>query len=57
MLTVVSSLVPALTHTSGMVPNPSLTLSSSSSTVSWVAVKLKVLAVSPALNVTLDGVE
>ena len=57
MLTVVSSLVPALTHTSGMVPNPSLTLSSSSSTVSWVAVKLKVLEVSPALNVTLDGVE
>ena len=41
----------------GMLPNPSLTLSSSSSTVSWVALKVKVFSVSPLFKVTLVGTE
>ena len=55
MLTVASPMAPALTRASGIVPNSSSTLSSSSSTVSWVAVKVKLVSVSPALKVTLEG--
>ena len=47
--------VPALTSV-GSVPKPSRTLSSSSSTVSWVALNVNVLLVSVALNVTLAGI-
>ena len=54
MLTVVSLGVPALTS-GGRVPKPSFTLSSSSSSVSWVALKVNVFAVSPLLKVTLAG--
>ena len=54
MLTVVSLGETALTP-GGSVPNPSSTLSSSSSTVSWAAVKVIVCSVSPASNVTLVG--
>ena len=57
MLSVVSVLVPALTRGSGMDPNPSFTLSSSSSSVSSVAVKAMVFSVSPSLKVTLAGTE
>ena len=52
MLTVASSLVPALTPECGMDPNPSFTVSSSSSMESWVVVKVTVLVVSPLLKVT-----
>ena len=55
MLTVVSSGVPALTRASGMEPNPSRTLSPSSSSVSCVALKSKDLDVSPLWKVTPDG--
>ena len=55
MLTVVSSGVPALTRASGMEPNPSCTLSPSSSSVSCVALKVIVFSVSPLRKVTLDG--
>ena len=54
MLTVASFGLPELTPV-GSVPNPSFTLSSSSSTVSWVAEKLRVLKVSPELKVRLAG--
>ena len=54
MLTVVSFGEPALTL-AGSVPNPSLTLSPSSSTASAVAVKSKVFEVSPELKVTVAG--
>ena len=55
MLTVASPMAPALTRASGIVPNSSSTLSSSSSTVSWVALMVKGLDISPALKVTLEG--
>ena len=54
MATVVSFLAPCETL-EGSVPKASFTLSSSSSTVSSVALKVSVLEVSPALKVTLDG--
>ena len=57
MTTIVSSLPPGLTRASGIVPNFSSTLSSSSSTVSWEAVKVMVFSVSPLLKVTLVGTE
>ena len=44
----------ALTRVSGMVPNPSCTLSLSSSMLSWVAVKVKDFSISPSLKVTLE---
>ena len=55
MLTVVSLGEPALTPAGRLVPKASRTLSPSSSTVSWAAVNVKVLDVSPALNVTVAG--
>ena len=55
MVTVVSSGVPALTRASGMEPNPSLTLSPSSSIVSCVAEKVMLFSVSPLWKVTLSG--
>ena len=55
MLTVVSAGVPALTPTGRLAPNPSFTLSPSSSTASAVAVKSKVFEVSPELKVTVAG--
>ena len=57
MVTVASSVVPAVTVTGvvGSVPKLSLTDSSSSSTVSWAAVKTKVFSVSPLPKVTLGG--
>ena len=54
MLTTVSSVVPAVTR-AGRVPNSRVTFSPSSSTVSAVAWKVKVLEVSPALKVTEVG--
>ena len=45
----------AETRSSGIVAKLSTTLSSSSSTVSWVAAKLIVFDVSPALKMTLRG--
>ena len=51
---VVSAVVPALTL-AGSVPNASFTLSSSSSTVSEVAVNVNVLDVSPLAKVTDAG--
>ena len=54
IFTVVSSLVPSDTL-DGSVSNSSLTLSPSSSSVSWVAMKVNDLEVSPELKVTLDG--
>ena len=54
MLTAVSSVAPALTPV-GSAPKASFTLSPSSSSVSAVAAKSKVLDVSPALKVTLAG--
>ena len=55
MLIVVAAGVPALTRASGREPNPNCTLSSSSSTVSCVALKVNDLDISPASKVTLDG--
>ena len=55
MLTVVSLGEPSLTPTGRLDPNPSFTLSPSSSAVSAVAAKSKVLDVSPASKVTLVG--
>ena len=52
--TTVSLVVPSDTPV-GRFPKPSFTLSSSSSSVSWVALKEKVFAVSPALNTTFAG--
>ena len=57
ILTVVSVGITALTPECGMDPNASFTLSPSSSTVSWVGVKVTVLVVSPLLKVTLVGTE
>ena len=54
MLTTDSSVVPLVTRV-GRSPKVSFTLSSSSSTVSWAAVKVKVFSVSPLLKVTLAG--
>ena len=54
METTVSLVVPAVTL-SGRVPNPSLTLSPSSSTLSAAAAQGMSLAVSPLLKVTLPG--
>ena len=54
MLTVVSVGVPALTP-AGRGPKVSFTLSPSSLALSWVALKVKVFAVSPDANVTLEG--
>ena len=57
MVTVASSVVPAVTVTGvvGSVPKLSLTDSSSSSTASVSAVKTKVFSVSPLPKVTLGG--
>ena len=55
MVTVASSVVPAVTPSGSVVPKLSLTLSPSSSTVSWAAVKTKVFSVSPLPKVTLGG--
>ena len=52
--TVLSFTLPALTPV-GIVPKVSFTLSPSSSTVSAVAAKVKLLEVSPVLKVTLVG--
>ena len=57
MLSVVSVLVPAVTRSGRLDPNPSFTLSSSSSSVSSVAMKAMVFSVSPSLKVTLAGTE
>ena len=46
---------PAVTPSSGIVPKPSSTLSLSSSTVSCVAVTVKVFDVSPELKTTVPG--
>ena len=54
MATVVASGARVLTF-AGRFPKPSFTLSSSSSSVSWVALKEKVFAVSPDANTTLAG--
>ena len=51
----VQSVAPALTRDGRLVPNPSSTLSPSSSTASWVAAKVMGCDVSPALNVTVAG--
>ena len=55
MATIASAWGPALTRSSGIVPNSNSTPSSSSSTVSSVAAKVKDLDVSPALKVTVSG--
>ena len=52
---VVWVLAPAVTRAGRLEPNPSLTLSSSSSTSSVVAVKARVFTTWPALKVRLDG--
>ena len=52
MLTV--AVAPAITR-AGSMPNPSSTLSPSSSSGSWVAEKVKVRSVCPVANVTLAG--
>ena len=54
METTVSEVAPSDTPV-GRDPNVSFTLSSSSSIVSSVAVKVKVFTVSPSLKVTLAG--
>ena len=54
ILTVESPVVPSLTL-GGSVPNSSSALSSSSSRVSCVAVKVNDVEVCPALKVTLAG--
>ena len=51
---VVSLVVPSVTPV-GRVPKVSFTLSPSSSTLSEVAVKVKLFSVSPLLKVTLAG--
>ena len=55
MLTVVWFGVPALTRAGRVAPNPSSTLSSSSSIVSCVALKVMLFSVSPLLKTTLAG--
>ena len=55
MFTVDSFPVPALTLGGSGVPKASFTLSSSSSTSSWVALKVRVLEISPESKVTLEG--
>ena len=57
MLTVVSFGVPVFTRSGRPVPNPSSTLSPSSSSLSYVALKVSVRPVCPLANVTLDGTE
>ena len=47
--------VPAVTPVGSVAPKLSLTLSPSSSTVSWAAVKVKDLEVSPLSKVTFCG--
>ena len=47
--------VPVLTPAGSVFPKPSVTLSPSSSSLSSVAVTVKVFAVSPLLNVRLAG--
>ncbi len=54
METMVSLVAPAVTPV-GSAPKVSLTLSPSSSVVSWVAVKVKVLEVWPLAKTTLAG--
>ena len=56
METVVSLVEPAVTP-SGSMPKESFTFSPSSSTVSWVAVKVMVFSVSPLSKVTLLATE
>ena len=55
ILTVVSSMEPGVTRCGRLGPKVSSTLSSSSSSVSSVAVKSKVFEVSPVLKVSLIG--
>ena len=52
--TTVSLVAPSDTPV-GMFPKPSFTLSPSSLALSWVALKVKVFAVSPDANTTLEG--
>ena len=54
METTDSPVVPLVTRL-GRAPSPSFTLSPSSSTLSSVALKVKVFEVSPVLKVTLAG--
>ena len=55
MVTALVAVVPALTPSGSVAPKLSLTLSPSSSTVSWAAVKVKDLEVSPLSKVTFCG--
>ena len=55
MVTVASAVAPADIASGSGDPKDSFTLSPSSSTLSEAAVKVMVLEVSPALNVTLAG--
>ena len=55
METVASSFVAALTPVGNVVPNPSLTLSPSSSRLSSAASTVKLFSVSPLLKVSVGG--
>ena len=55
IVTTASSVLPALTPVGRVFPKVSFTLSPSSLSWSWVAVKRKVFEVSPALKVILGG--
>ena len=55
METVVSGTLPLDTPAGNALPKVSLTLSPSSSTLSWAAVKVKVCSVSVGPKVTLAG--
>ena len=55
MVTALVAGVPALTPSGSVAPKLSLTLSPSSSSVSWAAVNVKDLEVSPASKVTFSG--
>ena len=55
MLTVVVTVVPGLTPPGSGAPKASSTLSPSSSTSSWAAVKVIVCDMSPVLKVTFAG--
>ena len=55
MFTVAWLVVPALTRSGSRVPNTSSTLSPSSSSGSWVALKVNVRSVCPVSKVTVAG--
>ena len=55
MVTALVAGLPAVTPVGSVAPKLSLTLSPSSSTVSWAAVKVNVLEVSPLSKVTFCG--